>query len=57
MVIDYMKKGAVMSSNFWRYEARNAPNGQLNNKLSEEKAWRYFRHLTKGIDYRKTFLS
>jgi hypothetical protein len=58
--MDHVKKGAVLSSSYWRYENEQSrgildiTDEETNKKktLSEAKAKKYFRHLILGLDYR-----
>ena len=67
LVMDLVKKGAVMSKGYWRYETRQALNRSgisvfdagdasmigdtVKRVLTEEKALKYFRELILGLDY------
>jgi len=57
LVMEYIKRGAVMSRNYWRQSTKSKDIGNENgigNKnftLSEEKAKKYFRHLALSLDY------
>jgi len=56
LVMDYIKKGAVMSRAYWKIEdveaAKKLPSDSAKLRvLSDTKAWNYFRHLILGLDY------
>ena len=67
LVMDFVRKGAVMSDNYWKYEDNEAKKNQplstnepedktlidtdRKRPLSEEKALKYFRGLVLGLDY------
>ena len=57
LVMEYMKKGAILSKNFWKYI--NEENKEKNDEDNEEKkpitpdvALKYFREFLLGLDYR-----
>lgn len=61
LVMEYIKKGAVLSKNYWKDEKAKTEEFKLNmeengqrkeNRLTEEKAKKYFRHLILALDYR-----
>jgi len=57
--MEYVKRGAVMSRNYWRHEPKDVSEevqGKLR-CLSEEKAKKYFRHLVLSLDYCKSYIS
>lgn len=57
LVMEYVKRGAVMSRNYWRQSTKSKGigneegEGNKNRTLSEEKAKKYFRHLVLSLDY------
>jgi len=61
LVMEFIKRGAVMSKGFWRQATRARGLGAIDDddigfgakkmRLSETKAKKYFKHLTLGIDY------
>lgn len=57
LVMEYVKRGAVMSRNYWRQSTKSkgiggeAGDGNISKTLSEEKAKKYFRHLALSLDY------
>jgi len=59
LVMEYVKRGAVMSRNYWRQSTKSkglgtdAGDGNMMKTLSEEKAKKYFRHLALSLDYSK----
>ena len=63
IAMEFVKKGAVFSKSYWKYEAAKKQDGSDEeetgrklNKLSEEKAKKYFRHLILALDYCKRSL-
>jgi len=66
IAMEYIKKGAVLSRNYWRNELNKVGGAALNeidsenmkmNRLTEEKAKKYFRHLVLALDYCKYYLN
>lgn len=58
IAMEYIKKGSVLSKNYWRYESSKGlnevdPENMKKNRLNEEKAKKYFRHLILALDYCK----
>mmetsp|Transcript_3267 Transcript_3267/g.2822 ORF Transcript_3267/g.2822 Transcript_3267/m.2822 type:complete len:211 (-) Transcript_3267:238-870(-) len=64
LVMDYVKKGAVLSKGYWKnelreqepdkilnYDSDDSQNNTFPKRLSNEKAKKYFRHLILGLDY------
>jgi len=61
IAMEYIKKGAVLSKNFWKNELSKVNGQELSelesenvkkNRLGEAKAKKYFRHLILALDYR-----
>lgn len=51
LVIEYCKKGAVMSDDYWKSELNVRKLKEIPTKLSTEKAKKYFQDLCKGMYY------
>ena len=53
LVMEFMKKGAIFSSNFWEAELINSkPMKKPPDILSESKSRKYFRQLLSALNYR-----
>jgi hypothetical protein len=52
LVMELIKKGAVMSKGYWKAELNIDETEADKKTLGEDKARKYFRHLILGLDYR-----